>query len=112
MSATERRGRTDNADEMSARASDGDAGQGTTDQKRDRARTAEQRVKGENRRFCKKNRGRGRALSLIFWKIGGAGGSDGKLVWLFSFLTEGILPPIARKRTLAAHPRPSCPGPE
>ena len=44
MSATERRGRTDNADEMSARASDGDAGQGTTDQKRE----IEQRVKRES----------------------------------------------------------------
>ena len=34
---TDRRGRPDNADEMSARASDGDAGQGTTDQKRERS---------------------------------------------------------------------------
>ena len=36
MSRKDRRTeRTDNADETSARASDGDAGQGTTDQKRE-----------------------------------------------------------------------------
>ena len=38
MSRKDRRTeRTDNADETSARASDGDAGQGTTDQKRERS---------------------------------------------------------------------------
>ena len=80
-------------------------------EERDRARTAEQRVKGKNRRFCKKNRGRGRTRRLSFLgRSGGAGGSGGKLVWLFSFLTGGILLPIARNRTLAAHPQPSCPG--
>ena len=82
-------------------------------EERDRARTAEQRVKGKNRRFCKKKTGEGsRAPSLIFWKIEGAGGGGGKLVWLFSFLTGGIILPIARKRTLAAHRQPSCPGPQ
>ena len=42
---TDRRRRPDNADEISARTSNGDADQETTDQTRDRARTAEQRTK-------------------------------------------------------------------